>query len=75
MLNILYQAARSLYRLHNVGLHHGDVKLSNILVDYTEKKALFIDFDGSVFLSENLTCDTYTKEYISPQRSFNDENF
>ena len=59
LLIVLQNVASSLERLHEIGLHHGDVKLANmLLMDSSDRRSVFMDFDGSVFDDESVPSDS-----------------
>ena len=47
--------------LHNLRIVHQDIKPENIMLSYSFKKAVFIDFGLSTFVKEKIGQKTWTK--------------
>lgn len=66
-LSIMYDMRQTLQELHGRGILHGDVKLSNILLD-DNSKVRFCDFGSAIAVHENLPPYTLSRRYCSPHR-------
>lgn len=72
----LYQIARGIESLHNLGIVHGDIKPENVVIDSGKTdKAVIIDLDGASFHSMRSFDEVHvcagTKGYVAPERMKN----
>ena len=70
-VNIFGQLAKTLYKMHQLGVVHGDLKLQNVLINPSTLKVHLIDFGQSYFLSQkkDVTWESFTgtPSYAPPE--------